>query len=258
MSVQTRAGPGRPRLHPADRRRLPRGHAERPARSPRDRLLLSGRDDAGLHQAGLRLQRLARVPAGAGFEVLGISPDKPEKLATFRERDALNFALLSDPDQVGDEGLGAFGRSSSTARSWRGHPLDVRLRRRGRVVELAQYNVKATGHVAKLRRDLGLDSTSGRTSLRVARQPPHLTSGRAAAHRQVGQQVCSSCSASSSLAGAHRSPSARRARQEAEHPGDERGDLPQRPTPACEIASLSATDSSAVVTSWPAAQNSTS
>jgi peroxiredoxin Q/BCP len=91
---------------------------------------------------------------GAGYEVLGISPDKPEKLAKFRERDALTITLLSDPDKSVMQAWGAFGEKKLYGKVVEGVIRSTFvLDEQGRV-ELAQYNVKATGHVAKLRRDL--------------------------------------------------------------------------------------------------------
>jgi peroxiredoxin Q/BCP len=93
---------------------------------------------------------------GAGYEVLGISPDKPEKLARFRERDALTITLLSDPDKSVMQAWGAFGEKKLYGKVVEGVIRSTFvLDEQGRV-ELAQYNVKATGHVAKLRKDLGL------------------------------------------------------------------------------------------------------
>jgi peroxiredoxin Q/BCP len=93
---------------------------------------------------------------GAGYEVLGISPDKPEKLAKFRERDALTITLLSDPDKSVMQAWGAFGEKKLYGKVVEGVIRSTFvLDEQGRV-ELAQYNVKATGHVAKLRKDLGL------------------------------------------------------------------------------------------------------
>ncbi len=95
---------------------------------------------------------------GAGYEVLGISPDKPEKLAKFRERDSLTITLLSDPDKAVMTSYGAFGEKKLYGKVVQGVIRStVVVDAEGRV-ELAQYNVKATGHVAKLRRDLGLAS----------------------------------------------------------------------------------------------------
>jgi peroxiredoxin Q/BCP len=93
---------------------------------------------------------------GAGYEVLGISPDKPAKLATFRERDGLTITLLSDPEKDVMTAWGAFGEKTMYGKTVQGVIRStVVVDPEGRV-ELAQYNVKAKGHVAKLRRDLSL------------------------------------------------------------------------------------------------------
>ena len=94
----------------------------------------------------------------AGYEVLGISPDKPAKLAKFRVRDHLTISLLSDPDKRVLQEYGAYGEKKLYGRTVEGVIRStVVVDEEGRI-ELAQYNVKATGHVAKLRRDLGLAS----------------------------------------------------------------------------------------------------
>ena len=94
----------------------------------------------------------------AGVDVLGISPDKPAKLAKFRERDAVNFPLLSDPDKKVLTAYGAFGEKKLYGKTVTGVIRSTFVVDEDGRLELAQYNVKATGHVAKLRRDLGLDS----------------------------------------------------------------------------------------------------
>jgi thioredoxin-dependent peroxiredoxin len=94
----------------------------------------------------------------AGYEVLGISPDKPEKLARFRARDALTITLLSDPDKRVLTEYGAFGEKKMYGKTVQGVIRSTFVIDEEGVVEVAQYNVKATGHVAKLRRDLGLAS----------------------------------------------------------------------------------------------------
>lgn len=92
-----------------------------------------------------------------GYEVLGISPDQPERLAQFRQRDALDITLLSDPDKQVTKGWGAFGEKQLYGKAVEGVIRStVVLDEEGQVTH-AWYNVKATGHVAKLRRDLGLD-----------------------------------------------------------------------------------------------------
>jgi peroxiredoxin Q/BCP len=94
---------------------------------------------------------------GAGYEVLGISPDKPEKLAKFRERDHLSITLLSDPAKETLGAYGAFGEKKLYGKTVEGVIRSTFVVDEQGKVDLAQYNVKATGHVAKLRRDLGLD-----------------------------------------------------------------------------------------------------
>jgi peroxiredoxin Q/BCP len=93
-----------------------------------------------------------------GFEVLGISPDKPEKLAKFRERDALTIPLLSDTDRSVMTAYGAFGEKKLYGKVVQGVIRSTFVVDEEGRIELAQYNVKATGHVAKLRKDLGLDA----------------------------------------------------------------------------------------------------
>ena len=93
---------------------------------------------------------------GAGFEVLGISPDKPEKLAKFRERDHLTITLLSDVDKSVLAAYGAFGEKKLYGKTVEGVIRSTFVVDEDGKVEVAQYNVKATGHVAKLRKDLGL------------------------------------------------------------------------------------------------------
>ena len=92
----------------------------------------------------------------AGYEVLGISPDKPEKLAKFRERDHLTITLLSDADRAVMTSYGAFGEKKLYGKVVQGVIRSTIVVAEDGTVELAQYNVKATGHVAKLRRDLAL------------------------------------------------------------------------------------------------------
>ena len=97
---------------------------------------------------------------GAGYEVLGISPDKPEKLAKFRERDGLTITLLSDPDKAVLADYGAYGEKKLYGKTVVGVIRSTFVIDEDGTVERAMYNVKATGHVAKLRRDLGLDSAA--------------------------------------------------------------------------------------------------
>jgi peroxiredoxin Q/BCP len=94
----------------------------------------------------------------AGYEVLGISPDAPAKLAKFRERDGLGITLLSDPERQVLTAYGAFGQKQLYGKTVTGVIRSTFVVDEEGLLELAQYNVKATGHVAKLRRDLGLAS----------------------------------------------------------------------------------------------------
>jgi len=95
--------------------------------------------------------------AGAGYTVLGISKDKPAKLAKFRERDALTLTLLSDEDLAVHKAYGAHGTKKLYGKEVEGVIRSTFVIGEDGTVDVAQYNVKATGHVAKLRRDLGLD-----------------------------------------------------------------------------------------------------
>jgi len=94
--------------------------------------------------------------AGAGIAVIGISPDAPEKLAKFRATENLTFPLASDPDKVVLSAYGAFGEKSLYGRTVVGVIRSTFVIDAGGRIERAMYNVKATGHVAKLRRELGL------------------------------------------------------------------------------------------------------
>lgn len=93
-----------------------------------------------------------------GYTVLGISPDKPEKLAKFRDRDNLTITLLSDPDRDVLRAWGAFGPKKMYGKMVEGVIRSTFVVDESGKITLAQYNVKATGHVAKLRRDLKLDA----------------------------------------------------------------------------------------------------
>jgi thioredoxin-dependent peroxiredoxin len=94
--------------------------------------------------------------AGAGYDVIGVSPDKPEKLARFREKESLKVTLVSDPDRSVLTAYGAYGEKTSYGRTLTGVIRStVIVGEDGRVAH-AFYNVKATGHVAKLIRDLGV------------------------------------------------------------------------------------------------------
>ncbi|TQL70091.1 peroxiredoxin Q/BCP [Nocardioides albertanoniae] len=94
----------------------------------------------------------------AGYEVIGVSKDKPAKLAKFRERDGLSITLVSDEDLSVHKAYAAFGEKKLYGKVVEGVIRSTFVIDEDGKIEVAQYNVKATGHVAKLRRDLGLAS----------------------------------------------------------------------------------------------------
>jgi peroxiredoxin Q/BCP len=94
--------------------------------------------------------------AEAGLDILGISPDDPEKLHRFREKEQLAITLLSDPDKQVLQAYGAYGPKKLYGKDVIGVIRSTFIVDAEGKVEKAAYNVKATGHVAKLRRDLGL------------------------------------------------------------------------------------------------------
>lgn len=89
----------------------------------------------------------------AGIDVLGISPDKPAKLAAFRDAESLTFPLLSDPDRSVLERWGAFGEKTMYGKTVTGVIRSTFLVGEDGTILDAKYNVRATGHVAKLRKD---------------------------------------------------------------------------------------------------------
>ncbi|MFC7402708.1 thioredoxin-dependent thiol peroxidase [Citricoccus sp. GCM10030269] len=91
-----------------------------------------------------------------GFSVLGVSPDGPAKLRSFAEKEGLTFPLLSDEDHAVAEAYGAWGEKKNYGRTYEGLIRSTVVVGPDGTVQLAQYNVRATGHVAKLRRDLAL------------------------------------------------------------------------------------------------------
>lgn len=95
---------------------------------------------------------------GAGYTVVGVSRDEPAKLREFRERDALTFELLSDPDHVVHTAYGVWGEKMNYGKVVEGVIRSTFVIDEQGAIELAQYNVKATGHVARLRKTLGIDA----------------------------------------------------------------------------------------------------
>ncbi|MCC2592399.1 peroxiredoxin [Tessaracoccus sp. OS52] len=96
----------------------------------------------------------------AGYSVVGVSPDPVERLAKFKEKSDVGFTLLSDTDKEALNAYGAYGTKKLYGKEIEGvlrstFVIDVDEQGEG-TVRVAQYNVKATGHVAKLRRELGV------------------------------------------------------------------------------------------------------
>lgn len=92
----------------------------------------------------------------AGYRVVGVSPDAPQKLAQFAAAEHLTYPLASDPGHQVLEAWGAWGEKTLYGKTVVGVIRSTVVVDPDGLVELAQYNVKATGHVAKLRRDLHL------------------------------------------------------------------------------------------------------
>lgn len=96
--------------------------------------------------------------AAEGYAVLGISPDPVSRLAKFAEKEDLGFPLLSDEDHAVAEAYGAWGEKKNYGRVYEGLIRSTIVLDQDHKVAVAQYNVRATGHVAKLRRDLKLEA----------------------------------------------------------------------------------------------------
>ena len=94
--------------------------------------------------------------AAAGFTVLGVSPDKPEKLAQFREQESLTFTLLGDPDKDTLRAYGAFGEKKNYGRVVQGVIRSTVIVGTDGKVTKAFHNVKATGHVDRIKKELGV------------------------------------------------------------------------------------------------------
>ena len=92
----------------------------------------------------------------AGFEVLGISPDPVEKMVKFQQAHKLKFQLLSDADLAVHRAYGAYGTKSMYGKTYEGVLRSTFVVDQKGKLELALYNVKATGHVESLRKQLGI------------------------------------------------------------------------------------------------------
>ena len=94
--------------------------------------------------------------SGAGLAVIGISPDSPAKLAKFRDRDGLTFPLLSDPEMIVGRAYGAYGEKMLYGKKTVGVIRSTFVVDADGRIERAYYGVRATGHVARLRKELGV------------------------------------------------------------------------------------------------------
>jgi peroxiredoxin Q/BCP len=92
----------------------------------------------------------------AGYLVLGVSPDNAEKMAKFQKAHKLKFALLADEDLKVHKSYGAFGTKSMYGRTYEGVLRSTFVVDEKGKIELALYNVKATGHVDSLRKQLDI------------------------------------------------------------------------------------------------------
>ena len=92
----------------------------------------------------------------AGFTVLGISPDAPAKLAKFRDKEGLTFPLLSDPSREVLKAYRAYGEKMMYGKTTVGVIRSTFVIGEDGRISRAYYGVKATGHVARLRKDLGI------------------------------------------------------------------------------------------------------
>jgi peroxiredoxin Q/BCP len=95
--------------------------------------------------------------AEAGLDIIGISPDEPDKLLRFREKEGLGITLVSDPEKTTLRAFGAYGPKKLYGKEVVGVIRSTFIVDAEGRIERASYNVKATGHVAKLMRDLGID-----------------------------------------------------------------------------------------------------
>jgi len=98
---------------------------------------------------------LARLQQ-AGYDVVGVSPDKPEKLARFVDKESLTYPLLSDSDRAVMDAYGAYGEKTLYGKKVTGVIRSTIVVSPDGTVALPRYNVKATGHVASLSKALGL------------------------------------------------------------------------------------------------------
>jgi peroxiredoxin Q/BCP len=92
----------------------------------------------------------------AGYTVLGISPDQPGKLKKFKDKESLNFDLLSDPDNAVQQAYGAYGEKSMYGKTYMGTIRSTFVVEETGKLSHVFYNVKAKGHIEMLRNELGI------------------------------------------------------------------------------------------------------
>jgi thioredoxin-dependent peroxiredoxin len=92
----------------------------------------------------------------SGYTVLGISPDAPGKLKKFKDKESLNFDLLSDPDNKVQQAYGAYGEKSMYGKTYMGTIRSTFVVDETGKLSHALYNVKAKGHIELLRTELGI------------------------------------------------------------------------------------------------------
>lgn len=93
----------------------------------------------------------------AGYTVVGISPDPVDRLAQFAAAEQLTYPLASDPERTVLEAYGAYGEKLLYGKTVTGVIRSTFVVGPEGALEVARYNVRATGHVASLRKELGLD-----------------------------------------------------------------------------------------------------
>lgn len=94
----------------------------------------------------------------AGYAVIGVSPDSVDEIRAFADAEALTFPLLADSDAAVAKAWGVWGEKTVGDRTFDGVIRSTFVLDEQGIIELALYNVKATGHVARLRKLLGIDS----------------------------------------------------------------------------------------------------
>ncbi|HJS71144.1 MAG TPA: thioredoxin-dependent thiol peroxidase [Acidimicrobiia bacterium] len=90
----------------------------------------------------------------AGYEIVGVSPDVPSRNRKFKEKEGLNFDLLSDEDHSLADSLGAWGEKTMYGKVSEGLIRSTFVVDEKGEISNAYRNVKATGHVARVKKDL--------------------------------------------------------------------------------------------------------